>query len=149
MKLRITTPTAVVAEFDDVLHLRAEDASGAFGILPRHADFLTVLETSVVSWRRTGGVVGHCAVRGGVLAVQGGERIAIATRDAVPGDDLAKLEVDVLAAFRAKAAEEQSARADSARLQLAAVRRMFDYLRPERAPGGFPPPRGAMRQPPL
>ena len=37
MKLRITTPTAVVAEFDDVLHLRAEDASGAFGILPRHA----------------------------------------------------------------------------------------------------------------
>ena len=45
MKLRITLPTAVVAEFDDVLHVRAEDASGAFGILPRHADLLTVLAT--------------------------------------------------------------------------------------------------------
>jgi F-type H+-transporting ATPase subunit epsilon len=149
VKLKITTPTAVIAELDDVLHLRAEDASGAFGILPHHADFLTVLETSVVSWRRAGGVIGHCAVRGGVLAVQAGERIAIATRDAVPGDDLVRLEAEVLAAFRAKAAEEQAARADSTRLQLAAVRRMFDYLRPERAQGTRPPPRGAMRRPPL
>ena len=82
-------------------------------------------------------------MRGGVLTVQGGERIGVATRDAVPGDDLAKLEAEVLAAFRAKAAEEQSARADAARLQLAAVRRMFDYLRPERAQGTRPPPRGA------
>jgi F-type H+-transporting ATPase subunit epsilon len=149
VKLRITTPTAVIAELEDVLHLRAEDASGAFGILPRHADFLTVLETSVVSWRRAGGVVRHCAVRGGVLTVQGGQQIAIATRDAVQGDDLVKLEAEVLAAFRAKAALEQSARADSARLQLAAVRRMFDYLRPERARGGGLPPTGAMRRPPL
>jgi F-type H+-transporting ATPase subunit epsilon len=149
MKLRITTPTAVVADFDDVLHLRAEDASGAFGILPHHADFLTVLETSVVSWRRAGGVIGHCAVRGGVLTVQAGERIGVATRDAVPGDDLVRLEAEVLAAFRAKAAEEQSARADSTRLQLAAVRRMFDYLRPERAQGTRPPPRAAARRPPL
>jgi F-type H+-transporting ATPase subunit epsilon len=149
VKLRITTPAAVVAELDDVLHLRAEDASGAFGILPRHADFLTVLEPSVVSWRRTGGVVGHCAVRGGVLTVQDGDRIAIATRDAVPGDDLVRLEAEVLATFRAKAAEEQSARADAARLQLAAVRRMFDYLRPDRAAAARPPLRGGPRRVPL
>ena len=92
MKLRITLPTAVVAEFDDVLHVRAEDASGAFGILPRHADLLTVLATSVVSWRHANGTEGHCAVRGGVLMVSGGERIAIATREAVVGDDLVHLE---------------------------------------------------------
>ena len=149
MNLKITTPAAVVAELDDVLHLRAEDASGAFGVLARHADFLTVLETSVVSWRRAGGVVGHCAVRGGVLTVQGGERIAIASRDAVLGDDLDRLEAEVLASFRAKAALEQSARADSTRLQLAAVRRMFDYLRPERARATRPPQRGAVGRPPL
>ncbi len=149
MRLKITTPTAVIAELDDVLHLRAEDASGAFGILPRHADFLTVLETSVVSWRRAGGVIGHCAVRGGVLTVQGGEQIGVATREAVLGDDLVRLEAEVLAAFRAKAALEQSARANSTRLQLAAVRRIFDYLRPERAQGTRLPPRGAMRRPPL
>jgi len=100
MKLRITIPTAVVAELDDVVHLHAEDASGAFGILRRHADFLTVLETSVVSWRRAGGAEGHCAVRGG-------EQIAIATREAVLGDDLVRLEAEVLETFRHKTAEEQ------------------------------------------
>jgi F-type H+-transporting ATPase subunit epsilon len=140
MKLRITMPTALVADLDDVLHVRAEDASGAFGILRRHADFLTVLETSVVSWRRANGVERHCAVRGGILTVSGGERIAIATREAVLGDDLVHLESEVLEAFRRKTAEEQSARAGSARLQLAAMRRIFDYLRPER---------GGRRRPPL
>ena len=132
MKLRITLPTAVVAEFDDVLHVRAEDASGAFGILTRHADLLTVLATSVVSWRHANGTEGHCAVRGG-------ERIAIATREAVVGDDLVHLESEVLEAFRRKTIEEQSARAGSARLQLAAMRRIFDYLRPEREGRRRPP----------
>jgi len=149
VKLEITTPTALIAELDDILHLRAEDASGAFGILPRHTDFVTVLEASVVSWRNTGGLVGHCAVRGGVLTVKDGERIAIATREAVVGDDLTILEADVLAAFRAKAALERSARADSTRLQLAAVRRMFDYLRPERPAAIRPTPTGGLRRPPL
>jgi F-type H+-transporting ATPase subunit epsilon len=147
VKLRITTPTAVVAELDDILHLRAEDASGAFGILPGHANFVTVLQPSVVSWRRAGDVVGHCAVRGGVLTVQGGERIGVATREAVLGEDLVGLEAGVLASFRVQATLEQAARADSTRLQLAAVRRMFDYLRPER-PGGMRP-RGNIPRPRL
>jgi F-type H+-transporting ATPase subunit epsilon len=139
VKLRITMPTALVAELDDVAHVRAEDASGAFGILRRHADFLTVLETSVVSWRRADGAEGHCAVRGGVLTVSGGDRIAIATREAVLGDDLIHLESEVLEAFRRKTGEEQSARAGSARLQLAAMRRILEYLRPERDAGKRPP----------
>jgi F-type H+-transporting ATPase subunit epsilon len=132
-------PTALVAEIEDVLHVRAEDASGAFGILRGHADFLTVLETSVVSWRHANGAESHCAVRGGVLTVSGGERVAIATREAVLGDDLIHLESEVLEAFRRKSGEEQSARAGSARLQLAAMRQILDYLRPERDAGKRPP----------
>jgi F-type H+-transporting ATPase subunit epsilon len=139
MRLSITVPTALVVELDDVVHVRAEDASGAFGILRRHADFLTVLETSAVSWRHADGAERHCAVRGGVLTVRGGERIAIATRDAVLGDDLARLETEVLEAFRHKTNEEQTARAGSARLQLAAMRRIVSYLRPERDAGKRPP----------
>jgi F-type H+-transporting ATPase subunit epsilon len=132
-------PTAVVAEFDDVLHVRAEDASGAFGILPRHADLLTVLATSVVSWRHANGTEGHCAVRGGVLMVSGGERIAIATREAVVGDDLVHLESEVLETFRRKSAEEQSAWPARRAFQLAAMRRILDYLRPGRDAGKRPP----------
>ena len=50
MRLRIITPLSVVVDEDGVLALRAEDATGSFGILPRHADFLTSLAISVVSW---------------------------------------------------------------------------------------------------
>ena len=54
MRLTITTPLAIVVEADDVAHLRAEDETGAFGILPGHADFLTALAVSVASWGACG-----------------------------------------------------------------------------------------------
>ena len=39
MRLRIITPLSVVVDEDGVLALRAEDASGSFGILPRPRGF--------------------------------------------------------------------------------------------------------------
>lgn len=132
LTLVITTPTAVAATADDVRHLRAEDAAGAFGILPGHADLLTALSISVVSWRGADGRERHCAVRGGVLTVTDGARIAIATREAVVGDDLEVLEHNVLTRFRSAHAEEEEARAGARRMQVAAVRHILAYLRPER-----------------
>ncbi|HTZ78813.1 MAG TPA: F0F1 ATP synthase subunit epsilon [Stellaceae bacterium] len=137
MKLVITTPTAVVAEIGDVAALRAEDASGLFGILDGHADFLTVLAISVLSWRERGGREGNCAVRGGVLTVTGGKTVAVATREAVVSDDLDRLEHEVLDRFRQTRETEQAARATSQRLHLAAIRRMLAYLRPERVTKGM------------
>ena len=92
MRLRIVTPLSVVIDEDGVLALRAEDATGSFGILPRHADFLTSLAVSVVSWESSNETRRYCAVRRGVLSVIGGHDIAIATREAVPGDDLTTLD---------------------------------------------------------
>ena len=51
MRLLITTPTAVVIDDPDVVAVRAEDESGGFGILKGHADLLTALTVSIVSWR--------------------------------------------------------------------------------------------------
>ncbi|MEO5375711.1 MAG: F0F1 ATP synthase subunit epsilon [Alphaproteobacteria bacterium] len=130
MRLVITTPTAVVAEIDPVAHVRAADASGAFGILPGHADLLTVLALSVVSWRTPDGREGHAAVRGGVLTVKGGNVVRIATREAVAGDDLATLEGRVLASLRAADEEERRQRSDSARLEAAAIHRIRRFLSP-------------------
>jgi F-type H+-transporting ATPase subunit epsilon len=142
LDLVITTPTAVVARSAAVTHLRAEDDSGAFGILPGHADLLTALSVSVVSWREADdnakadengtGRERHCAVRGGVLTVSDGARIAVATREAVAGDDLAALERDVLTRFRQERATEGEARGGARRLHLAAVRHILSYLRPDR-----------------
>jgi F-type H+-transporting ATPase subunit epsilon len=134
MKLTIVTPLAVVVETDDVEHLRAEDETGTFGILPGHADFLSALAVSVVTWRDDAGRAHHVAVRGGMLEVRGGKEISIATPEAVPGDDLRRLEADVLARFHREVAEEQAARTDAQRLYLAAIRQIERLLRP-----GAPP----------
>ncbi|HQT75742.1 MAG: F0F1 ATP synthase subunit epsilon [Rhodospirillales bacterium 20-64-7] len=129
MRLLITDPTAVVVDSDDIESLRAEDESGGFGILTGHADLLTVLTVSVVSWRHVDGRQGFCAVRRGVLSVQDGREIAIATREAQRGDDAAALEASVLARFRADAEAERAGRVAAMRLQTQAVRRIVEALR--------------------
>jgi len=134
VRLTVTTPLATVVEADDVAHLRAEDETGAFGILPGHADFLTALAVSVASWRDDRGAEHHVAVRGGMLEVRGGNAIAIASPEVVSGDDLHQLESEVLARFRRQLAEEQAARTDAQRLYLAAIRQIVRFLRTERAP---------------
>jgi F-type H+-transporting ATPase subunit epsilon len=134
VKLTVTTPLAIVVDADNVTHLRAEDETGAFGILPGHADFLTALAVSVASWRDDRGAEHHVAVRGGMLEVRGGKAITIASPEAVAGGDLRQLESEVLARFHRQLAEEQAARADAQRLYLAAIRQIARFLRDERAP---------------
>ncbi len=135
MRLRITTPLAVALDQEGVLMLRAEDASGGFGIQPGHADFLTSLAIGVVSWKSSDAARHYCAVRGGVLTITAGRDIAIATREAVIGDDLATLGETVLARFRADIESERADRVDSTRLQLNAIRQIVRHLRPDGARG--------------
>jgi F-type H+-transporting ATPase subunit epsilon len=137
MKLRITTPLAVLVDEDGILGLRAEDASGGFGILPGHADFLTSLAISVVGWKSAGGTQHYAAVRRGVLSVTAGRAIEIATREAVLGDDLATLDETVLARFRADIETERAEHVDSTRLQLSAIRQIMRHLRPDARGAGI------------
>lgn len=135
MRLRIVTPLSVVIDEDGVLALRAEDATGSFGILPQHADFLTSLSISVVRWESGNGARHFCAVRRGVLSVVGGHNIAVATREAVPGDDLTILAETVLARFRADTEIERIEHVESTRLHLNAIRQIMSHLRPARHGG--------------
>jgi F-type H+-transporting ATPase subunit epsilon len=136
MRLLITTPTAVVLDVPDVVSVRAEDESCSFGILTGHADFLTALTVSVVSWHCADERRRFCAARHGVLSVTNGNEVAIATREAIPGDDLDHLEQVVLAEFRVSLEAERIARTESVQLQMKAIRQIVRYLRPER-PGVF------------
>ncbi|MDP4034367.1 MAG: F0F1 ATP synthase subunit epsilon [Pseudorhodobacter sp.] len=128
MRLKIITPLSVVVDAD-IDSLRAEDASGGFGVLPGHASFLTELAISIVSWRESGDER-FCALRGGVLTVTGGSTIAIATREAVAGDDLATLDAEVLARFQSDSEEERVEHVEAMRLQMHAIRRIISRLRP-------------------
>jgi F-type H+-transporting ATPase subunit epsilon len=139
MKLVITTPGRVVVSQDEVLAVRAEDESGSFGILPGHAELLTVLPPSVVSWRGADGSTGFCAVARGVLTVRAGREVAIAARQAVPGGNLGTLAEQVVERFRAEADAERSARVAAMQLQMKALRQIMQMLRPERRMNGGMP----------
>jgi F-type H+-transporting ATPase subunit epsilon len=126
MRLWIVTPLSVVVD-EDAESLRAEDASGSFGIRPGHAPFLTALAVSILSWK-TAGVERFCALRGGVLTVTGGNTVAVASREAVTGDDLATLDSQVLAQFLTDADEEKVEHVETMRLQMHVIRRMISRL---------------------
>jgi len=130
MKLIVTTPAAIVVSADNVLHVRAEDSTGAFGIQPGHADFLTVLAVSVLIWRDAAGVEHYAAVRGGVLRVRGGSVVEIATREALLGENLGQLRDVVLAEMSRNAETERAARLGALGLQQAVIQQIYRYLRP-------------------
>jgi len=134
MRLLVTTPLSVVVDVADVRHIRAEDETGAFGILPGHADFVTVLTVAVLTWRDEAERVHYIAVRGGVLTVRDGDLVEVATGDAVGEDSLRRLGRAVLARFREEARAEADSRLSTARLHLAAIRQLQRYLDAGRRP---------------
>ncbi|HUB49700.1 MAG TPA: F0F1 ATP synthase subunit epsilon [Acetobacteraceae bacterium] len=133
MRLIITEPTHLVIDESHVASVRAEDASGSFGILPGHADLITVLTPSVVMWRHANGRQRWCAVQRGVLSVRGGTEVAIATRHAESSDDLQTLEQAVVARFREMEDAERRVRVAATRLHTAAIREIVRNLRPSLA----------------
>jgi len=135
MRLLITTPAAVVVDHADVVAIRAEDETGGFGILSGHADFLTALAISTVSWRRAKGDEFYCAVRGGMLSVSRGNEVAIASRDAMVGESLDQLEHVVLAEYRNIVETERASRVEVMRLHMKAIRQIVRYLQPKRPDG--------------
>jgi F-type H+-transporting ATPase subunit epsilon len=135
MRLLIVTPLSVVVD-EDADSLRAQDASGSFGIRPGHAPLLTALAVSILRWT-TAGTERFCALRGGVLTVTEGSTVAIASREAVAGDDLATLEAEVLARFQSDADAERVEHVETMRLQMDAIRQMISGLRQGADKGQF------------
>ena len=117
----------VLVDATGVTSLRAEDASGGFGLWPGHADFLTVLGVGVVSWKDRDGMWHHCAVRRGVLTLRRGAELSIATREAIAGDDLNQLENEVLAQLIQHQQTEDDSRRQVKQLE---VRTLRELVRP-------------------
>jgi len=137
LHLIIATPARVLFDSTEVVALRAEDATGSFGILPGHAAFLTVLAPSVLRWHAADGIEQFCAVKEGVLRVSGGHEISIACREGVmgtSGTSLEVLEAQVNAARAAQLDAVRRARVDETRLHAQAVRQLLRYLRPSARP---------------
>jgi len=130
LHLVLTTPQQVVLDLDDVTAVRGEDASGSFGILPGHADLITVLVPTVLRWQRADGEKGYCALRGGVLRMSEGAELHVACRGAVRGDELDTLEATVRTTRADQADADRRARVEQMQLHARAVRTLLRYLRP-------------------
>ena len=134
LHLTVTTPGQILVDSGDVAAVRAEDQSGSFGILPGHADLLTVLVASVLRWRTADGATRFCAVHGGVFTVSAGCNVAVACREGVVGDSLENLEAKVCTVRAEQLEADRKARVEQVRLHALAVRQLLRYLRPNPAP---------------
>ena len=128
MKLSITTPMGIVVDNETVLSLKAEDKTGSFGIMPGHADFITVLDISVVSWKGESGRTNYCAVCKGLLSVTKGREILIATREAVIGTDLESLKSSTLVKYYFDEEQEEKTRVSQEIMQAEAIKNIQKYL---------------------
>ncbi|MCC0062920.1 MAG: F0F1 ATP synthase subunit epsilon [Defluviimonas sp.] len=95
LHLTVTTPLEIVVDEAAVTMVRAGDASGEFGVLPGHADFLTVIDAGVLRWRGATSIWRYCALRGAIFSVSAGRDLRVACREAILGEDLASLEARV------------------------------------------------------
>lgn len=129
LHLVLSSLGAVLVDTWGVRSVRAEDASGGFGLWPGHADLLSVLTVGVLRWREADGAWRCCAVRGGVLTLQRGCELQVASREAVPGGSLEQLEQDVLARMRERQHAEDEARRQSRHLEVQLLRQLVSPLK--------------------
>jgi F-type H+-transporting ATPase subunit epsilon len=134
LHLTIAAPGQVLVDCRDVTAVQAEDATGSFGMLPGHADLLTILAPSVVRWRTLDGAAGFCAIGSGVLTITGGRYVAVACREGVVGDALVDLEAQVRTARERQRESDRNARVQQVRQHALAVRQLVRYLRPQGKP---------------
>lgn len=101
---RILTPSGLSErEFESVVGL---DATGSFGIMAGHTDFMTVLNPSILAFT-SGGRKWYNAVDGGVLRVERGV-VTLATRESVEGEELDALRAVLERRFSAREQKEEA-----------------------------------------
>ncbi|NLT36107.1 MAG: F0F1 ATP synthase subunit epsilon [Gaiellales bacterium] len=124
MRLRVLLPTQVLLD-REVSKLTAEAEEGAFGMLPRHIDFVTMLEPGILTYTLVEGPEEFMAIDEGVL-VKCGTDVSISTRRAVRSPQLDALREAVREEFRIQDDREKATKSALAKLQADFVRRFLD-----------------------
>lgn len=127
MRLRLLTPTAALLDLA-VAKVVAEAPNGLFCLLPRHVDFVAALVPGILYYTDASGTERLVAVDEGCL-VKCGAEVLVSTINAVPGTDLAALQVTVADTFLELDEDERRARSALARLESGAIRRLVELER--------------------
>jgi F-type H+-transporting ATPase subunit epsilon len=124
MRLQIFVPAEILLD-REVAKIVARARNGSFGILPRHVDFVTALAPGVLSYVGADGVERYVGTDEGVL-VKCAERVRVATRNAVCGDDLEALRLVLRREIIELDEHERAARTALARLEAGVIRRFIE-----------------------
>ena len=124
MRLKILLPSQILLD-EEVKKITAEGRDGAFTLLPRHIDFLSILAPGLLSYETPSREEVFLAVDGGVLVKCGGQ-VQVSSQQAVRGGDLGQLRRTVPEEFVQRDEQEEQARVAISRLEAGFVRRFME-----------------------
>jgi len=128
MHVSLRVPTRLVFE-GEARQLQATGPEGAFGLLPRHTDWVAALLPSVLVLVDQSGVERFFGIDHGLL-VKHGRQVEVVVRRAVQGEDLAMLARTVAETFEQVADDERAARTALSRLESGILRHFSELRKP-------------------
>ncbi len=123
---RIITPSEL-HRIEGISFFRARDRSGAFGILPRHTEFLTILEPSVAI-AEIGGREEYFAFNGGILSFRQG-MLTVTTKEFVRSGELEALQGIIESRFKRQREQESLFHLNMANLEQAFFKKIIELER--------------------
>lgn len=126
MNLTIYMPSDIFLD-TSVTRIVGEGPAGAFGILPRHIDFVTALVPGIMKCQLASGKAAFLALKGGVLIKQQ-DRVDVATPLAVSGE-LGFLKETVDRMVNEMDDREKQAQTAVARMEAGFIRRFMEFGR--------------------
>ncbi|MEJ2500246.1 MAG: hypothetical protein P8Y65_03815 [Campylobacterales bacterium] len=122
----IITPSQA-DKIENISFFRGEDRSGSFGILPRHTEFLTILEPAIAV-AVIEGEEEYFAFNGGILTFKKNV-LTITTKEFVQSGDVGELRENIEQAFRAQRRQESRFHVNMANLEQAFLKRLIELER--------------------
>jgi len=123
MKLKVLLPTQVLLE-EEVSKISGEALNGSFTILPRHLDFVTVLQPGLLYFE-SGKKESFLAVDKGVLMKAGAE-VLVSVRSAVQAEGLKDVREKVKKRYQELNEREKKSRSVLAKFESDFIRRFIE-----------------------
>lgn len=116
MNLKVLLPFRVFADVKNVSRIVAETSKGSYGFLPQRLDCVAALVPGIFTYETETGGEHYLAIDEGVL-VKAGVQVMVSVRNAIAGDDLAKLHESVEKDFKDLDEAERNVRTVTAKLE--------------------------------
>ena len=120
MHLKVQTPTNTVLE-SEVSAVDFEAVDGHFTLLPRHADFISIVNFGIIAVKLANGKDTYIASNTGVLSKQG-KNVNISVRNAIVNEDINVLTGIIESEFKKFNEERKETNTAMARLEIGITR---------------------------